>query len=310
LPGVVGDCNLDIFFGGLWWQRIKQLLLHNNVAVMVVNPYYFDSWEAWDSVWDAAGSYDPPVFKALADFLAPADVHASDRALAPPLFRDLNRNNVAFHGWSGGAQMVSYLIELAASGHLPGLGVAAGVMTAGGSYGCYDTPPAARGVCSNCSASHNLVGCSSDLVKHGIQPACSFCCPNNFTEAWYESHPEDYASHPWTFLAQTEIDGGSDSCAGKHYHETMLAHGAHSELHIIPLDRMRCYSIGDPDDPDVPAFDTFAKFCANPNMTSLNHSIADAAMVGPVVKFLLKAFGNRSAATASAVNAAAPTPTS
>ena len=48
LPGVHGDCNLDIFFGGIWWQRIKQLLLSNGIAVLVVNPYYFDGWEAWD----------------------------------------------------------------------------------------------------------------------------------------------------------------------------------------------------------------------------------------------------------------------
>lgn len=35
-------------------------------------------------------------------------------------------------------------------------------------------------------------------------------------------------------MAQTAIDQGSDSCAAKHCHSEMLAHGAHSELHTIP----------------------------------------------------------------------------
>ena len=103
------------------------------------------------------------------------------------MFRDLDPNNVAFHGWSGGAQMVSYLFELSASGKLPGFGIAAGVMTAGGSYACYDTRPKARGVCAHCNASTSgpVEGCSSDLVARGITPSCMFCCPDNFTEAWY-----------------------------------------------------------------------------------------------------------------------------
>ena len=57
-------------------------------------------------------------------------------------------------------------------------------------------------------------------------------------------HPEDYAKHPWTFLSQTAHDQGADSCAAKHYHDEMAANGAHSELHIVPYDKMRCYRYG------------------------------------------------------------------
>ena len=32
-------------------------------------------------------------------------------------------------------------------------------------------------------------------------------------------------------------------------HETMLAHNATSELHVVPLERMRCFSVGQADDP-------------------------------------------------------------
>lgn len=83
----------------------------------------------------------------------------------------------------------------------------------------------------------------------GGEPYCELCCPTNYTEDYYAQHPEKYSTHPPTFLIQTELDSGADSCAAKHYHNTMLAHGAHSELGIVPLDQQRCFSIGNPSDP-------------------------------------------------------------
>ena len=83
----------------------------------------------------------------------------------------------------------------------------------------------------------------------GGEPYCELCCPTNYTEDYYAQHPEKYSTHPPTFLIQTELDSGADSCAAKHYHNTMLAHGAHSELGIVPLDQQRCFSIGNPGDP-------------------------------------------------------------
>ena len=65
------------------------------------------------------------VFSKLAEFLAHPPAHA------PPQFRSLDRNNIVLHGWSGGAQFVSWLFEAAAAGGLNGLGIAGGIMTAG-----------------------------------------------------------------------------------------------------------------------------------------------------------------------------------
>ena len=69
---------------------------------------------------------------------------------------------------------------------------------------------------------------------------CEYCCPDRFTEDWYHEHPEDYPTHPATFLGQTEVDAGADSCASVHYHNEMVARGAgnRSELHTVPLDHM------------------------------------------------------------------------
>jgi len=58
-------------------------------------------------------------------------------------------------------------------------------------------------------------------------PCCQYCCPKGVTEQWYLDHPEDYKTHPPTFLAQMRgpIDINADLCAGKNYHETMLGTG-------------------------------------------------------------------------------------
>jgi hypothetical protein len=71
----------------------------------------------------------------------------------------------------------------------------------------------------------------------------------------------------------------------------MLAHGAHSEIGIVPLDQQRCFSIGNPGDPAVPAADTFQKFCDDPNTTSLNHTQGFAGAVEPLTHFLMTALG-------------------
>lgn len=111
--------------------------------------------------------------------------------------------------------------------------------------------------CSVSTGTFNFVllvqafGCSSTAAARGVvggQPYCELCCPTNYTEDYYAAHPDQYTKHPPTFLIQTELDSGADSCAAKHYHATMLAHGAHSEIGIIPLDQQRCFSIGNPGD--------------------------------------------------------------
>ena len=130
-------------------------------------------------------------------------------------------------------------------------------------------------------------------MQQGKPVLCEFCCPQ-YTEDYYHDHPEDYATHPATFLGQTEVDSGADSCASVHYHEEMVARGAgdRSELHRVPLERMRCFSIGQPADA-TPS--PFAKYCASKPvlgksgvLTSTNHTIGFAEMALPLVKFLLK----------------------
>ena len=76
----------------------------------------------------------------------------------------------------------------------------------------------------------------------------------------------------------------------------MLAHGAHSELGIVPLGQQRCFSIGNPGDPAVAEADTFQQFCKDPNTTSLNHTQGFAGAVEPLARFLMKALGAKAQA--------------
>ena len=235
-------------------------------------------WEAWEEEWD--GGYDQPFFRRLAQAFGGGGPLAA-----------LNAQRVAFRGFSGSAQMVSWLFELSARGSLPGFNIGAGVFMAGGSYACYGSP--GRGSCAHCNSSDGTqdpagLGCSTTAAERGLaQPYCQFCCPTNFTEEHYESH--SYASHPASFLIQTEFDSGADSCAARHYHEAMRANGATSELHIVPLDQQRCYSVGNPGDPTVPVADRrFQRFCSNRSLTSINHTMGFSSMVEPLTRFLLR----------------------
>ena len=292
-PG--GYCDFDVFAGGLWSQRIKQFALNNGVAVLEVNNYVNDGWESWEQEW--SGGYDPVFFRSLAAAINGTRSNTNGVSLGA-----LDANRIAFRGYSGSAQMVSWLMNEAASGKLPGLNISAGIMMAGGSHGCYNTPGAgAINQCANCTVSHHgintsfstdprALGCSNTARERGLaQPYCELCCPANYTEQWYSDHPEDYATHPPTFLIQTEMDSGADSCAALNYHETMKAHNGHSELAVVPLVEQRCYSTGHPADLAVPAADTFARFCSSPNMSSVNHTLGFAAAVEPLTRFLVDA---------------------
>jgi hypothetical protein len=284
-----GFCDFDTFAGGLWSQHLKQYLLHNGIAVMEANNYVDDGWQSWSDEWN--GGYDGAFFKSLAAAMQEVD---------GPLASKLDPDRVAFRGWSGSAQMVSWLINQAAWGLLPGIGLRAGVMMAGGSHACYNWPGhGALAQCSQCNSSSSYerdpaaYGCSNTAKARGViggQPYCDLCCPQNYTEHYYAEHPEKYRSHPPTLLIQTELDSGADSCAALNYHRTMLDHEGLSEIGIVPLDQQRCFSIGSPGDPAVPAADTFQRFCSEPNATSLNHTQGFAGMVQPLARFLMRAF--------------------
>jgi hypothetical protein len=131
-PGA--GCSFDILAGGMWFQRQKQYLLANGIAVVVVNARTFDGWNIDNETYDGhrppspgANPYesvtegtDKPFFAALA------------RDMASGKLGLLNPERVAFHGWSGGAQMVSELVDVHARGELTGMTMKAGVMMSGG----------------------------------------------------------------------------------------------------------------------------------------------------------------------------------
>ena len=105
-PSAGKGCSIDTVAGGIWFQRIKQLLLSNGIAVVVLNPYYFDGWNAYTSVW--THGFDQPVMRRLADEMAgPAGVFRGK----------LDPARIALHGWSGGAQMVSWSINMQVRQH-------------------------------------------------------------------------------------------------------------------------------------------------------------------------------------------------
>lgn len=146
--------------------------------------------------------------------------------------------------------MSSWFMQLHATGQLEGLAtVVGGVFFAGGTYGCYNNPPSARAQCAHCNASDSClqIGCSNKLASQGITPCCQYCCPEGFTEAWYNEHPENYSSHPATFLVQhSTLDENADTCAARNYHAEMLKNGGDSTLVLIPSAQERCFCLGNP----------------------------------------------------------------
>ena len=120
-------CSFDLLAGMVWFQRQKQYLVANGIAVMVVNTRIFvrsalafalpaspdrlltrceqDGWNLDEVAWSVGE--DRGFFAALTKAM-------TSGGLGP-----LNPQRVGFHGWSGGAQMVSNLGDVWARGALP-----------------------------------------------------------------------------------------------------------------------------------------------------------------------------------------------
>ena len=115
---------------------------------------------------------DPPFFAALTDAMHGKGLQIDGPA--GPALRSLNPHKLIFRGWSGSAHMVSWLIQAVATRQLTGIGIAAGLMFSGGSYGCFDEPPVARGSCGACNTSSysrdpNALGCSNTCTpRHSL----------------------------------------------------------------------------------------------------------------------------------------------
>ena len=123
-------------------------------------------------------------------------------------------------------------------------------------------------------------------------PCCSFCCPANYTEQWYEDHPEDYPSHPAAFMAQLSTwDQNADLCAAKNYHETLLRHGARSQLVLVRPEDEDCFCIGNPAGAGGSAQSPYSQLCVNGSTGSRfecgQHAMAFAGMVAPLVEWVV-----------------------
>lgn len=314
----------------------------------------WDSTVDWDAGLDKpylaklaaamqAGTFPPPAGRG------PGAAGGADvPRLQPPLF---DTNRVVVGGYSVGAQMASWMVQVHATKTFTrSVNVSAAVMMSGGSHLCYRNNPRsstgsrrqppdpslpALAQCANCNSSMKCgtqelrvpepggksrmvaqptQNCSDTYIDPARPPCCQYCCPKGYTESWYADHPEDYATHPPTFLAQmTTGDKNADLCAAKNYHETMLAHGAKSVLSLVLPQDERCYCLGTPGllpKGAVAAGDTWSSACPQvadepPNRQNYSdgkfkcmpHMMAHSGMVRPLVQFVLDAVGHESAAT-------------
>eukprot|EP01047_Picozoa_sp_COSAG01_P042042 COSAG01_NODE_3648_length_5827_cov_4.766934_5_plen_349_part_00 len=250
-------CTFNQFAGELWQARLHQFLTANGIAVVTLNPAFPDTWD-WDDPARPLGSgLDQPFLASL--FEAMRD--GSYGRLGGQRLFDPARTIAS--GYSSGAQMASWMLELQARGGLPeGVRVVAAAMISGGSHLCYMSPPHAVSQCAKCADSGPCAApyliyppftCSSDAAKmHDPQHplCCSYCCPTNVTELYYLENPGAYSSHPPVFLAQSErSDANADLCAGRSYHDTLLAHGVKTAIELIPARYASSYCTGSEGDP-------------------------------------------------------------
>lgn len=216
-------CTFNQLAGELWTARSHQYLLANGIAVVQLNPYTDDTWEWGDPSIPNGSGLDQPYFKALFGSMAAGTYGTLGKGM-------LDISKLIVSGYSSGAQMSSWMMELQARNALPtGANIVAGVFYSGGSHMCYQSTPLALTQCSKCTDSNGYgpqlpdFTCSIDTYNSGTAPACDYCCPVNVTEVHYLSHPEDYHKHPPCFLAQSsKSDMNADLCAAKSYYDTLV----------------------------------------------------------------------------------------
>lgn len=250
--GHQSDCDYDQEAGALWNQRLKQYLIANGIAVLSVNPYSEDSWDAGPWWWD--GGVDEPFLTKVFTMMKAG------------LFGKLDTTNVVMRGWSGGAQMVSWIAQVRAtnssSPFTQSFEMKGGVMMSGGSYLCYNdpgdptNPPGATpiGSCEDCTEggpSHCQDDPKCSSCDKSVKTYCGQCCPRNFTEPYFAEDPTRYKDHPPMFLGQTsKTDNHADLCACRNYYETLVANGVtKSKLELMKPDEESCFCIGSPTEP-------------------------------------------------------------
>ena len=299
------NCDYDQEAGAMWNQRLKQFLVANGIAIVVINPHQEDSWDAGPWWWGTSiGGGDKPFLKTLFGQI-------NKKQLGP-----LDSKNTIIRGWSGGAQMVSYLMQILAanSTEIDYLTLKGGVMLSGGSFMCYNDPqdptlnppPQPIGSCQGCTEggpSHcdSSTDNKCDSCQPGVATYCQQCCPRNFTEPFYLDNPAARASHPPVFLAQTsKIDNHADLCACKNYYETIASYGgtaaAKSKLVLMPPDDEKCFCVGTPSEVTAAGSPYVSKCTADWGTSCttmggkdccIGHTLGFAAMIEPALSWAM-----------------------
>jgi hypothetical protein len=288
------NCSFFQKAGQLWVARMHQYLLANGIAVLLVNPYAGDTWE-WDTPQLPDGSgLDQPFLKELF-----GSINNGSYGGLP--VGTLNTQQTIFSGFSDGAQMTSWLVELRARKALPpGVEMIAGVFLSGGSHRCYMSPPDAVSNCADCTDTKGNCGGGSGSRGCSLTASplcCSYCCPANFTEDYYHTHPAEMKDHPPCFLAQSAAsDFNADLCASRVYYDTLQGAGVLSQLVLLPKEEALCACVGSPSErsPEGRA-SPLARECAlkppeplGDRGNCVDHVAGFAAMVVPLTEFLLK----------------------
>jgi hypothetical protein len=292
-------CSFNQWAGELWNARTHQFLLANGIAVVQLNPYTSDTWEWYTPDLPLGSGLDQPYFKKLFSTWGDGTYAKGVPAGA------LNPAKIIVSGYSSGAQMSSWMMELQARKALPvGSKVVAGVFFSGGSHMCYQNPPEAVSQCKTCSTGspgfrrlqHHgppRGGCSATMP----QPVeCEYCCPENVTEMYYMEHPEDYKTHPPVFLAQSEkSDMNADLCAAKNYYDTAVAHGVTSKLVLLKGEWAASYCMGNSSNPAAQGSPYIDKMATVPpgggfmGGSCIDHTMGFADAVLPLTEFVLAA---------------------
>eukprot|EP00040_Diaphanoeca_grandis_P043333 m.267663 g.267663 ORF g.267663 m.267663 type:complete len:450 (-) comp74262_c0_seq1:202-1551(-) len=286
------NCSYFQKAGQLWVSRLHQYLLANGIAILVVNPYAGDTWEWDDPDMAIGGGLDQPYFTLLF-----GEINAGRYGgLGVGVF---NTSQAIFSGFSDGAQMTSWLIELDARKALPkGVHVAAGVFLAGGSHRCYMSPPQTK---TNCGACTNAGSCGGGSGSRGcsltaVPLCCDYCCPANYTEDYYASHPQEYDTHPPCFLAQSaDSDFNADLCATKVYYDTLRSNNVTTQLVLLDKADGRCSCVGALNSTtSVGRSSPIAAECVlqppeppGDRGNCVDHVCGFAAMVVPLIEFLV-----------------------
>ena len=125
----------------------------------------------------------------------------------------LDKDRVVIRGWSGGAQMVSWLMQVIATNKTFGdtMTMKGGVMMSGGSYNCCTRAPPVPPICRPLADHNSLVSCQSPFPKLTLLVLIVPCLRA-------DNDPQD-PTHPIptpvpTGSCQGCTEGGPNHCAG------------------------------------------------------------------------------------------------